>query len=172
MSLNLEAQIEAVLFVSGEPVSLKQLQVATGVDNTAIKNALESLRKSLSGRGIRLIVSDGRYSLATVPEASQAVERFIGTTVKADLSKPALETLAIIAYKQPVTRAEIEEIRGVASDQTLRNLLMRGLIIEAGQADTPGRPTLYVTSIKFLHHFGLSSADELRPIGQEPGQKE
>lgn len=164
MSLSLESQIEAVLFVAGEPVGLNQLKVATGATSEAIKLAVTSLTKSLLKRGIRLISSNGRYSLATAAEASAAVERFIGTTVKADLSKPALETLAIVAYKQPVTRAEVEEIRGVASEQTLRNLMVRGLITEAGQSSAPGKPVLYATSTKFLHHFGLTSADQLRPL--------
>ncbi len=156
--------VEAILFVSGEPVSLKQLEEAVASTPSDIGKALDQLKVSLSKRGLRLAKAHGYYQLITDPMAAQAIERFLGAQAKIELSKPAAETLAIIAYEQPVTKMQIEEIRGVASDQTIKNLLIRGLIIESGQQASPGRPTLYSTSHSFLQHLGLSDASDLKPL--------
>ncbi|HSH31654.1 MAG TPA: SMC-Scp complex subunit ScpB [Candidatus Saccharimonadales bacterium] len=165
----LELSLEAILFAAGEPVTLARLAAATTADQAAVVRALGSLKTQLQPRGIRLIASGRHYSLSTAPEAAAAVERYLGAAARAELSKPALETLAIIAYRQPVTKTDIEQVRGVSSDQTIKNLLLRGLISEAGRADSPGKPLLYATSLKFLEHFGLSGPDELPPL-EPPGQ--
>ncbi|MBW3538023.1 SMC-Scp complex subunit ScpB [Candidatus Parcubacteria bacterium] len=162
----LAASLEAVLFAAGEPVTLARLVAATEADQTAVTGALAGLKTQLRHRGIRLVTSGRHYSLATAPQAAAAVGRYLGGGARAELSKPALETLAIVAYRQPLTRTQIEQIRGVSSDQTIKNLLLRGLIIESGRADSPGKPLLYATSVKFLEHFGLSSPAELPPLDQ------
>jgi segregation and condensation protein B len=153
--------IEALLFVATEPLSLRQLSATLDQPSGTIKPALDKLQNLLKHRGIKLIGSRGRYSLVTHPDTSQAVERFLGQQAQADLSKPALETLAIVAYKQPVSRAQIDEIRGVSSEQTLRNLLARELIIESSSKTSA---KVYYTSIRFLQAFGLSHPDELPPL--------
>jgi segregation and condensation protein B len=160
----LNQTIEALLFVSTQPLSLKDLMRATSSREDEVRAAIEVLRTKLRGRGIRLFENHNTFHLATAPEQNQAVERFLTSSMRTELSKPALETLAIVAYKQPVTRAQVEAIRGVSSDQTLRNLLLRGLIIEAGQSQAPGKATLYRTSMRFLQHIGLDNIDPMASL--------
>jgi segregation and condensation protein B len=160
----LSSQIEAILFAAGDPVTLAQLAEALEINEGELSTSLDELRVSLANRGLRLVEANQTIGLVTAPEATEAVERFLGAQARTELTKPALETLAIIAYKQPATKTQIEEIRGVASDQTIKNLLIRGLIVENGQADEPGRPTLYSTSHKFLQLLGLSHVNDLKPL--------
>ena len=117
-------------------------------------------------RQIRLIVSGDRVELATAPEAGSLIARYVGSDATR-LSAASLETLAIVAYRQPVTRAVIERIRGVDSDYSLRSLLHRRLVVELGRLDAPGRPFLYGTGFDFLERFGLTSLDELPPLDAE-----
>ena len=124
---------------------------------------LGDLEVSLGERGIRLIVDGDRIELATAPEAGALVARYIGADA-IRLSPASLETLAIVAYRQPVTRGAIERIRGVDSDYTVRSLLHRRLIVELGRSETPGRPFLYGTSFEFLERFGLTSLEEMPPL--------
>lgn len=159
--LELTAQIEAILFVADGPIKVNALTRATGATKIEVEAAVAQLETDLAARGLRLTEEAGAYSLTTAPSTSAVVERFLGGQARSDLSRPALETLAIVAWRQPITRNQIEEIRGVASEQTLKNLLMRNLIVEAGNAETPGRPILYATSTKFLQHFGLTSRRQL-----------
>ena len=161
---NLAKAVEAILFVAGEPVSLKQLTEATSSQAEAVQAAIKELEVALTGRGVRLTQNKQNYLLVTIPEAKTAVEKFLGAKVRNDLTKPALETLAIIAYKQPITKSQIEAIRGVASDQTIKNLLIRGLVVEAGTANQPGRPVLYETSMKFLQLLGISRIQDIPPF--------
>ena len=128
-------------------------------DHTRARNDLEI---SLAARGIRLVTSGDRVELATAPEAGRLIGRYIGADATR-LSPAALETLAIVAYRQPVTKGGVERIRGVDSDYTMRALLHRRLIIELGRSETPGRPYLYGTDFEFLERFGLASLDELPP---------
>src|SRR5206468_8192232 len=121
------------------------------------------LAVALRERGIRLVASGDRVELATAPEAGGLLARFVGADA-VRLSPASLETLAIVAYRQPVTRAAVERIRGVDSDYTLRSLLHRRLLVELGRSGAPGRPILYGTGFEFLERFGLTTLDELPPL--------
>lgn len=157
-------QLEAVLFAAAEPLSPKQLAKATSQPEAAVRKALIELVRQLASRGLRLLEANGEYSLATAPETAEAIQRYLGQQTRTELSRPALETLAIIAYKQPVTKSDIEAIRGVGSDQTVKNLLLRGLIVETGRSTAPGQPRQYATSTRFLQHLGISKASDLPTI--------
>jgi segregation and condensation protein B len=161
---NLMARVEAILFVATEPLTTARLEEAAGAGPADIEAALGELRQALDNTGLRLSELDGRYRLVTAPDTAAAVRRFLQEEGKSDLTRPALETLAIIAYRGPVTKGRIEQIRGVASETMLRNLLARGLINEAGKSSEPGRPVLYAISHVFLEHFGLTSAHDLPPV--------
>jgi len=131
---------------------------------------LGDLEVSLAGRGIRLVASDDRVELVTAPDAGPLVARYVGADVTR-LSPASLETLAIVAYRQPVTKSVIERIRGVDSDYSLRTLVHRRLVVELGRADTPGRPFLYGTGFDFLERFGLTSLDELPPLDSSVAER-
>jgi segregation and condensation protein B len=161
--LTLAQQLEAVLFVATEPLSLERLAAATHHPPAAIEQALTELAASLQG-GIRLSQLHGHYQLVSAPDAAALVRQFLQAEGKQDLSRPALETLAIVAYRGPLTKTAIETIRGVASDVMIRNLLARGLITESGRSSEPGRPLLYAISHEFLQHFGLTSTQDLPAI--------
>ncbi len=162
--LALAAQIESLLFVAAEPVTPGQLAAALETTNAEVSLALDELDASLRIRGLRLQRHSGRVQLTTAPEAAEAIERFLGLEAASHLSRAALETLAIIAYQQPVTRPQVDSIRGVNSDGVMRSLLSKGLIQEGGRAEGPGRPILYSTTPEFLGHFGLNSLNELPPL--------
>ncbi len=162
--LPLTAQVEALLFVAAEPVTSSQLAAALETSVSEVENALEELDASLRTRGLRLQRFSGRLQLTTAPQAAEAVERFLGLEATSHLSRAALETLAIIAYQQPVTRPQVDAVRGVNSDGVMKSLLSKGLIQENGRAEGPGRPILYSTTTAFLQHFGLNSLTELPPL--------
>jgi segregation and condensation protein B len=166
IELSLSAQLEALLFVSGEPVMLAQLATALDVAPSVIERGLNELDATLSSRGLRLQRNAGRVQLTTAPQLAELVERFLGLEATTHLSRAALETLAIIAYQQPVTRPQIDSIRGVNSDSMLKSLLHKNLILESGRADGPGRPILYSTTPEFLQHFGLNSILEMPSLAQ------
>ena len=153
-------ELEALLFVAERPLTRREIGTLAGVDTEAVDALLGDLEVELRGRGIRLVAVGDRVELATAPEAGSIVARYVGTD-GGRLSPAALETLAIVAYRQPVTRGVVERIRGVDSDSVVRNLLHRRLIVEHGRADTPGRPILYGTGFEFLERFGLTSLDDL-----------
>jgi segregation and condensation protein B len=161
----LPALVEALLFVSDGPVEPRTLSRALGVRTRAINAALEEVRTRLDGRGLMLQSGPDGAQLVTVPHAAPYVETFLGLEQNRRLSNAALEALAIVAYRQPVTRATIEAIRGVSSDGAIQTLRARGLIEDAGRAQGPGRPTLFVTTRRFLEHFGLSGQQDLPPLG-------
>jgi segregation and condensation protein B len=154
------AELEALLFVAERPLGRDEIARLAGVDVPAVDERLGELETTLASRGLRLIAADGRVELATAPEASSLVARYVGHE-GARLSQAALETLAIVAYRQPVTRSAVERIRGVDSDYVLRGLMHRRLVVELGRAQLPGRPYLYGTGFEFLERFGLSSLEEL-----------
>lgn len=162
--LSLPAQIEALLFVAIEPVSPGQIATALEASISDINHALDDLDTSLQTRGLRLQRFSGRVQLTTAPETAEAIERFLGLEATSHLSRAALEALAIIAYQQPVTRPQVDSVRGVNSDGVMRSLLNKGLIQEGGRAEGPGRPILYSTTPEFLQHFGLNSLMELPPL--------
>jgi segregation and condensation protein B len=166
--LPLAHRLEALLFVATEPLTANRLATATSADTQAVERALAELAGRLTA-GIRLSHLNGRYRLVTAPDTAGVVREYLQAEAKADLTRPALETLAIIAYRGPLTKSAIEHIRGVASDTMLRNLLSRGLIAEAGKSSEPGRPMHYTVSHAFLQHFGLASlADLPRPPEDGP----
>ena len=159
--LDLAARVESVLFVAEEPVSTHRLAQVLDVTTGSIEHVLEVLASHYHRRGLRLQHVDGRVQLTTAPEAAPFVERFLGLQARLHLSQAALEALAIVAYRQPITRPEVEAIRGVGSDSVLRTLLRAGLVDRVGRADEVGRPFLYGTTSEFLQHFGLQSLDDL-----------
>jgi segregation and condensation protein B len=160
------ADVEALLFVAERPLSRRELAGVCGVDAEAIDALLGDLEVSLGDRGIRLVSAGERVELTTAPESGELIARYLGID-QVRLSAAALETLAIVAYRQPVTRGVIERIRGVDSDHVVRGLLHRRLIVEQGRADTPGRPILYGTGLEFMERFGLTSLDDLPPLDAE-----
>jgi segregation and condensation protein B len=135
-----------------------------------VEKGLAELQVRYNQGGLRLQRHQGRVQLTTAPEAAQLVERFLGLEATSRLSRAALETLAMIAYQQPVTRPQIDAVRGVNSDGVLKSLLNKGLIQEAGRAERPGRPILYSTTPDFLQHFGLNSLEELPPLQDTVGE--
>jgi segregation and condensation protein B len=159
--------VESVLFVAEEPVSTHRLAQALEVDTDTVDRALEELESHYEGRGLRLQYCDGGVQLTTAPEAASHVERFLGLESRVHLSQAALEALAIVTYRQPVTRPEVESIRGVGSDSVLRTLLNAGLIDRVGRDDSVGRPFLYGTTPEFLQHFGLESLDDLPELEED-----
>ncbi len=162
--------IESLLFVASEPVSVAQLAQVLEVSPALVEVALEQLGAEYDGRGIRMQRHRDRLQLVSAPEASQVVARFLGIQASARLSSAALEVLAIVAHRQPVTRSQIDAIRGVDSSSVLRVLLARSLITEAGRLETVGRPILYITTPEFLQQFGLTSLDELPPLPETEDQ--
>ena len=160
-----EAALECLLFVSGEPLPLVELARALAVDEVSTEAALRSLQVSLTeqGSGLHLIRIAGGWQLATRPEHAEVVGRLLARA-SSKLSRAAMETLAIIAYRQPVTAPEIESIRGVSASGVLKTLQERRLIIEAGRKASLGRPMLYKTSPDFLHYFGIHDLSQMPPI--------
>ena len=164
----LKKALEAFLFVSSHPVQIAHMQEVLGVDDQALlQNAIEELRKKYEkdDSGLRLIEIAGGYRLGTVPELAPYVKKLFGRE-KSRLSRASLETLSIIAYRQPVTRSEVEAIRGVNVEGALNTLLERGLVRIAGRKDTVGRPILYGTTRLFLEHFGLNTLKELPALNE------
>jgi segregation and condensation protein B len=165
------ARIEALLFVAGGAVPTIQLATALDLPLRVVENNLDILESRLSSdsppHGLRLQRHHGRVQLTTSPETAADVERFLGLEASSRLSRAALETLAIIAYQQPVIRPEIDAVRGVSSDGVLKSLLSKGLIQEVGRAERPGRPIIYTTTSDFLQYFGLNSLEELPPLSIE-----
>jgi segregation and condensation protein B len=160
----LEACLEGMLFVAAGPVTIDQLAGVLERKPQEIEQCLHELEKTLaSGRGLNLQWHAGRVQLTTSPQISSIIEKFLGLDTTTRLTRPALETLAIIAYRQPITRPGVDAIRGVSSDGVLKNLLSKGLIQEMGHMDGPGRPILFGTTADFLQYFGLSSLVALPP---------
>jgi segregation and condensation protein B len=160
------AQLEALLFVAERPLSRREIATLAGVPAATVDERLGDLEVALRDHGLRLVASGERVELATAPEAGALIARYVGAD-GLRLSPAALETLAIVAYRQPVTRAVVERIRGVDSDYVLRSLVHRRLVVEQGRADTAGRPILYGTGFEFMERFGLASLDELPPLDAE-----
>ena len=161
-----EAQLEALLFVAERPLTRREIATVAGVDRATVDARLGDLEVALADRGVRLVLSGDRVELVTAPDAGALIARYVGADA-VRLSPASLETLAIVAYRQPVTKSAVERIRGVDSDYTIRTLLHRRLVVELGRADAPGRPFLYGTDFEFLERFGLMSLDELPPLDVE-----
>jgi segregation and condensation protein B len=167
--LELKALIESLLFVADRPVTAEHLATALDVPVAEVEAALQGLDEEYRERGIRIQRKGERLQLVSAPEAGAHIERFLGIEISGRLSTAALEALSIVAYRQPVTRAQVEAIRGVHSDSVLRSLVRRGLIEEIGRAESVGRPILYGTTFEFLQQFGLQSMRDL-PEWQELAQ--
>lgn len=175
-----EGILESLLFVAGdEGLTLQQMKKIMEIPEHKVLEVIESLKESYRkdpNRGIMLVEMAGTYQLATKKENAEYLKRLVETPPSSSLSQAALETLTIIAYKQPITKVEIEEIRGVRTERPLQTLIARGLIQEVGRKDGPGRAILYGTTREFLDYFGLKDISELpplpeeddKPIGEEP----
>jgi len=165
------ARLEALLFVAPGSVTAAQLAEALEIPIREVEKGLEriesDLQRGIPARGLRLQRHQNRFQMTTSPEMSELIQHFLGLESVSRLSRAALESLAIIAYQQPVTRPEIDAVRGVNSDGVLKSLLSKGLIQEIGRAEKPGRPILYNTTSDFLQHFGLNSLTELPPLAIE-----
>jgi segregation and condensation protein B len=157
----LEKIIESLLFVASEPVTLNHLASVLECPVGDVEQALQQIKGACQNRGIRLQRFGQKVQLVSAPEYTDYIERFLGLSISGKLSTPALETLAIVAYRQPITRSEIEAIRGVNSDGVLRTLLSKGLVEEVGRLDSVGHPVLFGTTFEFLRFFGLEDVKDL-----------
>ncbi len=165
----LQRPIEALLFVAGEPLSIKDIAKLTRGSHVEVAAALQRIAADFSDRGIVLREVAGGYRFASSPRAREVVELYL-LPPKTTLSTPALESLAIVAYLQPVTKTEIEAIRGVSADSVVTTLIDRGLIAEIGRKEVVGRPMLYKTTPEFLQSFGLRSLEDLPEMHLPSGE--
>ena len=165
---SLKGRIEAILFVAGEAVAVRDLARALQTGEKEIRETINNLKDEydFEQRGFILKRFGDKVQLATRPMYSGDVVRLLQPVQQQSLSQAAMETLAVVAYKQPVTRAEVEQIRGVKCDYSLQSLMLKGLIREAGRKDTIGRPILFCTTDEFLSHFGLEDLNGLPPMPQ------
>ena len=168
------AAVESILFVSGRPLEYSELRKLLDVDDLALTDSLAMLAQQLESqvRGIRLQRLGTQVQLVSAPENARFIAALLGLPMTAKLTNAALETLAVIGYRQPITRAQIEAVRGVNSDRALASLVQHGLVAEIGRAHTIGRPALFATTPDFLQQFGLTSLEQLpRPdILDEPAE--
>jgi segregation and condensation protein B len=163
-ALPLKSLVESLLFVADEPVSVDKLAAVLEATPDRVNGVLSELAAEYEGRGVRLQRKGHSVQIVSAPEAAEFVRRLLGIDSGARLSPAALETLAIIAYRQPVTRGQIQAVRGVDSDSVLRTLLTQGLIEEQGRLEQVGRPIVYGTTFDFLQHFGLRDLEQLPPL--------
>lgn len=163
---NIKSVIESMLFVSGEPLSLRELSNNLEIKDKVIEEVIKEMMNEYEekSRGIKLISIDGAYQLVTKSENSDYIQKLLKKNKKHSLSQASIESLAIIAYKQPITRIDIDEIRGVKSESAIQKLVERGLIKDIGRLEVPGRPILYGTTDEFLRQFGLKTIKELPSI--------
>ncbi|MFB1050452.1 SMC-Scp complex subunit ScpB [Paraliobacillus sp. JSM ZJ581] len=167
---NFKAILEGLLFATGdEGLSIRQLKSVLELDKDTIMCIIDELKYDYehTDRGIMLVEAKGVYHLATKPEHTAYFQKLMESPHASKLSQAALETLAIIAYNQPITRTEIEDIRGVKSDRPIQTLVSRALIEEIGRKDAIGRPIMFGTSVDFLTYFGLRSIEELPPLPED-----
>ncbi len=165
--LPLKTLVESLLFVAEGPVALAALARALEVEPAQVDELLTELKRDYAERGIRVQRSRDKVQLVSAPDAAPAIEKFLGIDGAGHLSPAALETLAIIAYRQPITRPAIESVRGVNCDGVIHSLLTRELIQEVGRQETAGRPILYATTFDFLQHFGLRDVEDLPPLEEQ-----
>ena len=161
---NLKAVLECILFVSPQPLSVKHVSESLHLDELEVEAAIHDLRLDYGNRGLQIVRIAGGYQMCTRPEYSDYISALLKPE-RSRLSRAALETAAIIAYRQPITQPEIDAIRGVNSDGVVKTLLERNLVKQVGRKETVGRPILYATSDEFLNHFGLNDLSELPELG-------
>jgi segregation and condensation protein B len=164
-----KAVIEALLFLKEDPVKVEKIAAVLSLSLEEARALVMELRRELADtrRGIQVYEVAGGYQMGTLPELAPVLEKIFGEETVGNLTPAAMETLAIIAYKQPVTRIEIESVRGVKCDHILENLLKRRLIRISGRKETPGRPLIYSTTVDFLKYFGLKDLHELPSLLDE-----
>lgn len=167
----LDGIVEALLFVADGPIGIEELAAAAQVAPQEIEVALERLTQARPRGGLCIVRHGNQVQMVTAPETAPAVERLLGFDRTTRLSNAALETLAIIAYRQPITRAQIEAIRGVNSDAVIRSLLAKSLIQPVGRLEQAGRPELLGTTVEFFHYFGLRSLEDLPPLPDPEGDE-
>ncbi len=159
------ARLEALLFIAGTPLTVSQIAEVLEVSQDNANKFIDQLGANYSdNRGLAIQHHGGRYQLTSHPQFADDIEKFLGIENTSKLTRPSIEALAIIAYRQPITRPGIDAIRGVSSDGVIKSLLSKGLIQEVGRAEGPGRPILFSTTSDFLQHFGLSSINQLPPF--------
>ncbi len=158
--VNLKPVLECMLFVSPQPLSVKHVADSLGIEESTVDEAIHDLRLDYGGRGLQIVRIAGGYQMCTRPEFAGSISALLKPE-RTRLSRAALETLAIIAYRQPMTQPEIDAIRGVNSDGVVKTLVEKNLVKQVGRRETPGRPMLYATTDEFLNHFGLSSITDL-----------
>lgn len=164
MKEDLKKIIEGILFVAEKPVSIKEFAKLTSSLSIDIQKALLELINDYKKRGLRIIRKGDYFHLVSAPEIAKYIGKYLNEELQKELGEAALETLAIVTYKQPITRIEIEKIRGVNCDAILRTLQIKGLICEVDRKDAPGKPILYGTTFEFLQHLGVESLDELPKV--------
>jgi segregation and condensation protein B len=164
--------LESLLFVAREPLPLERLEEATELSREVLSSLLEEMIGEMQGRGIQIFKVSGGYLMGTNPGNVNYVERILHPKEETRLSPQALETLAIVAYKQPVTRVEIEKLRGVDSGWVIDSLIAKKLVAETGRSETVGRPYLYATTEEFLRHFGLKDISSLPPLPVSEAEQE
>ncbi|HET8778255.1 MAG TPA: SMC-Scp complex subunit ScpB [Candidatus Limnocylindria bacterium] len=171
MTDDLDVYLEALLFIAERPLTTAELAGLAGVPALQAEGALAALGERLEEdrRGLRIQRNDDQWQLVTAPEVGARLAEYAARE-EARLSPAALEALAVIAYRQPCTRGDVERVRGVDSDYVIRSLLHRRLITEVGRRDTPGRPILFGTTFTFLERFGLTSTDDLPPLSSDAAQ--
>lgn len=162
-STQIAAAIESLLFVSGRPLEHTELRKLLDIDEASLASGLQALTHHLEsqGRGIRLQHLGEQVQLVTAPENARYIAALLGLPMTAKLTSAAMETLAVVSYRQPITRAQIEAVRGVNSDRALVSLIQHGLVVEIGRAQSVGRPALFATTPEFLQQFGLTSLEQL-----------
>lgn len=167
--MNLSAAAECLLFVAGEPLPLPEIARALKCDEIEAESAVRELHLRLdeTGSGLQVVSIAGGWQLATKPVYAETIAALLARG-ESRLSRAALETIAIVAYRQPITQSEIEAVRGVSCGGVLKTLTDRRLILEAGRKQTIGRPILYATTPEFLHYFALTSVDDLPPLEEMP----
>lgn len=163
---NHQAEVEAILFAAGEPIHIKRLAQATGLDNDQLQDVLQKLEAQLDERnsGLCLVKMQDKYQLCTRIQFAQQIRDVLDLKRNAPLSQAAFEVLAVVAYNQPVTKSFVEQVRGVDCSGVMATLCQKGLVEEKGRLDLPGRPLVYGTTPEFLRCFCISSLDELPPV--------
>lgn len=166
----IEAAVEALLFAAGDVLSLDRLVEILEIDKKTLKNIINNMTLGMqnSGRGVAIREIDGGYQLYTRQEHHEYIKKLFEPRQKQGLSQAAFETLAVIAYNQPVTKAKVEQIRGVNSDSAIARLLARNLVAEAGRMDSPGKPILFGVTEEFLRSFGFKSVNDVKNMLTEP----
>lgn len=170
----LEAVVESLLFISGEAVPLTAIAQTIEMDKATAKAIIHTLADKYEEerRGIRIVELNGSYQMCTAAECFEYIRNMYKSPNRQGLTQALLETLAIIAYKQPITRAQIEEIRGVSAEHAVSKLVEKKLVCEVGRMDTPGKPIMFGTTNEFLRYFGFKSINELPPLGESTESKE